>query len=165
MSATKTGDPRVDRQQDTEKHLKGFQPPSRNERLARHLLTEHQATPSDLDNHAELLTLHVAQHVPEPNDATGTVVEDTPGPAQNQPESAPKVDKRSAKQDLARHVVLAMADTIISSDGSELFRSAFSADEAAEIASQWLHHLPTGSDDGRRWWPAELPRPTRSDWT
>jgi hypothetical protein len=60
--------------------------------------------------------------------------------------------KRSAKQDLARRVVEAVANLGLS-------------DDDAKIASQWLHHLPTGTDGSdKRYWPANMPRPNRSDW-
>jgi hypothetical protein len=60
--------------------------------------------------------------------------------------------KRSAKQDLARRVVEAVAALNLS-------------DDEAKIAAQWLHHLPTGTDGSdARYWPANMPRPNRSDW-
>jgi len=63
-----------------------------------------------------------------------------------------KPEKRTAKQDLARRVVQAAG----SLDGL--------TDEEKATISQWLHHLPTGTERGARWWAEELPRPNRSDW-
>jgi hypothetical protein len=70
----------------------------------------------------------------------------------------PKVqaEKRTAKQDLARTVVEAIAKAL---EGK--------SDEEKMTVSRWIHHLPTGTVNGTgspRFWPEGLPRPDRSDW-
>jgi hypothetical protein len=83
-----------------------------------------------------------------------------------EPEKAKAVrpDVRGAKQDLANRVLLAIADMFDHTDGSEAFRAVMSKEDAMQTVAQWVHHLPTGSTDGRRNWPSSLPRPDRSDW-
>jgi hypothetical protein len=83
-----------------------------------------------------------------------------PAPAPAAP--AAKIDKRIAKQALARHVMDAIAKALESLP--EEVTAAMAPDEAVKIASQWHHHLPTGEVDGKRYWPASMPRPDRSDW-
>jgi hypothetical protein len=93
--------------------------------------------------------------------AAAAKAEPTPA-ADPQPTPTPK---RPAKQDLARNVVEAVAG--IFSDSVILDRLAtagMSKEDAQQIVSQWLHHLPTGSDGDQRYWPASMPRPNRSDW-
>jgi hypothetical protein len=66
----------------------------------------------------------------------------------------PKPAKRNEKQELARVVIEAIA-------GLDL------TDAQKVTASQWVHHLPTGHENGEgspRWWAKGLPRPVRSDW-
>lgn len=80
--------------------------------------------------------------------------------------SAAKAVKRLAKQDLARRVTQAIAEAITAAqlEGSATL-AGMTVAEAQRCVSQWTHHLPTGTgEDGKRWWPASLPRPDRSDW-
>lgn len=81
---------------------------------------------------------------------------------------APKTEvqaaKRDAKQDLARRVIMAASTVIEAADGSEAFMSCMTKAEAAECVAQWIHHLPGGRENGKRWWGGILPRPNRSDW-
>ncbi len=74
--------------------------------------------------------------------------------------AAPKPSRNEAKADLARRMVLAVSEVLRTSDESDLFRGAISPEEAAQMAANWMAHLPTGSHDGERWWPGSLPRPT-----
>lgn len=68
---------------------------------------------------------------------------------------APKPDVRAEEQARTRKCVQAYADA------TEGFTAAQKQDAANRI-----HHLPTGKDEsGARWWPTNLPRPQRSDWT
>jgi hypothetical protein len=79
----------------------------------------------------------------------------------------PKVDQRAAKQELVRIALQAMADAVGRANGLKktAYLAAFDGDEALQIVSQMTHHFPTGrNDDGNRWWPANLPKPDRSDW-
>jgi hypothetical protein len=67
-----------------------------------------------------------------------------------------KAIKRAAKQEIARRAVQAVADAMAGEDAS-----------TKQDAANWIHHLPTGNVNGAgsaRWWPANLPRPDRSDW-
>ena len=57
-------------------------------------------------------------------------------------------------------LLLAVEAMLAGSDESDLFRSAMSAEEAAQMAANWLAHLPAGRDGDDRWWPESLPRPT-----
>jgi hypothetical protein len=59
--------------------------------------------------------------------------------------------KSTEKQELARTVVTAIGQLNLTK-------------EQKAIVSQWIHHLPAGSENGKRWWPKSLPRPDRSDW-
>lgn len=77
-----------------------------------------------------------------------------------------KAVKRLAKQDLARRVTQAIAEAITAAqlEGSATL-AGMTVAEAQRCVSQWTHHLPTGTgENGKRWWPASLPRPDRSDW-
>jgi hypothetical protein len=102
-------------------------------------------------------------------------------PAKNSPEKAnkttdpkppaPKVDIRASKQDLARVAVQAIADAIAQAYSAndptaDSFVATMSKADALKTASQWVHHLPCGTEDGsdRRWWAENFPRPVRSDW-
>ena len=82
------------------------------------------------------------------------------------PAPEPKVDMRAAKQEIARIAVQAMADAIQRANGLKKtgYLAAFSGDEALQIVSQLSHHFPCGREGDERWWPANLPRPNRSDW-
>lgn len=91
----------------------------------------------------------------------------SPAPAKTEPTPAPatKIDKRAAKQDLARRVVNAAADLFNGQlAGDEAFLQGLTKEEAEAAVAQWLHHLPTGQDGTNRWWAESLPRPDRSDW-
>jgi hypothetical protein len=61
----------------------------------------------------------------------------------------------SSKTALARRVVEAIGKVKLT-------------ENEAYVVSQWIHHLPAGTESGvpgtRRWWPSSLPRPDRSDW-
>lgn len=163
------------------KHVKSLQAPSRHERLAKHLLQAHSATPADLDDHEALVALHAEIHAADATapEANADIVREPvqqevePGDAA-QPDAyptedghakvvetetaTPKVSKRDAKQALARHVVEAI-DAAMKNLPAEVL-AAFSQDQAARCTAQWIHHLPTGGV-----WPAEvLPKPDRSDW-
>lgn len=85
-----------------------------------------------------------------------------PEPARAAPEST--VSERAAKQALARAVVQAIETELRTSVPADAWRAVFDIEEAKEIAAHWVHHLPTGKEDGARWWPKGLPRPNRSDW-
>ena len=80
--------------------------------------------------------------------------------------ASPKIDKQTAKQDLARRVIMAMSVVFETADGSEAFLSSeYTKAEMAQFAANWLHHLPTGKqEDGSRWWGGVTARPERSDW-
>jgi hypothetical protein len=70
-----------------------------------------------------------------------------------EPDGASKADKRTAKQALARKVL----DAVSGIDG-------LTAEDKRTVA-QWLHHIHGGTTpDGKRYWPASLPTPNRSDW-
>ncbi len=70
----------------------------------------------------------------------------------------PKDPKVTAKNELARFVAQAVADAL---------REKFGPDstQAQEVATMWLFFYPTGKNpDGTKWWPRNMPRPTRGDW-
>jgi hypothetical protein len=69
------------------------------------------------------------------------------------PAPAPKPDLRSAKQEIARSCMDALAPVLKSLNATD-----------AQMAVNWFHHLPTGSENGKRYWPAGIPTPQRSDW-
>jgi hypothetical protein len=88
-------------------------------------------------------------------------------PKTAEPKATPeaKVDRRQAKQDLARRVVQAAADLFNGQlQGDEAFLAGLTKDEAEAAVAQWLHHLPTGNEGDQRWWAQGLPKPDRSDW-
>lgn len=90
----------------------------------------------------------------------------TAAKAEKAPPAEPKITARDAKQFLARLAVQAMADAIEASNGdsAEYWKVLPKADAKA-IISQLSHHFPCGrTEDGAKWWPANLPRPDRSDW-
>ena len=63
-------------------------------------------------------------------------------------------DPRAAKQAIARDLLDALALVI---------RKLSAAD--AQMAVNWFHHLPGGTDaQGKRYFPAGIPTPARSDW-
>lgn len=86
--------------------------------------------------------------------------------------------KAEAKRALARIVVRGIAAALADIDGlagaDEQTGSTLDAmlvrdelgvgEDMLRIASQWIHHLPTGQVDGKRYWPEGLLRPDRSDW-
>jgi hypothetical protein len=83
------------------------------------------------------------------------------------PKPTPKADKNSAKQELCRIALEAMATAVIRANGLKKtgYLAAIDPDEALQILSQMTHHFPAGRDaSGNRWWPASLPKPDRSDW-
>lgn len=72
--------------------------------------------------------------------------------------------KRDAKHLLARTMITAMGDAFDNMD-PKVMEALGGREAAGAIASAWVHHLPTGDDEGKRIWPTEhLPRPDRSDW-
>jgi hypothetical protein len=79
-------------------------------------------------------------------------------------DEAPKPSRSEAKADLARRMIMAVSDVLRTSDGSECFRSGLSHGEAAQMAANWLAHLPAGKDGDGPWWPESLPRPTAKRW-
>jgi len=85
---------------------------------------------------------------------------DEPG---SKPEEAPKPTRSEAKADLARRMILAVSEVLRTSDESDLFR-AMGEDEAAQMAANWLAHLPAGRDGDGPWWPESLPKPTAKRW-
>lgn len=86
--------------------------------------------------------------------------------------------KAEAKRALARIVVNGIAAALADIDGlagadeetgasldATLVRDELgTGEEMLRIASQWIHHLPTGQVNGKRYWPEGLLRPDRSDW-
>lgn len=92
-------------------------------------------------------------------------------------EAAPKQDAKArratAKRELARALVLSLSaywDHVGSqAEGengiTEPWADVYSLEEAKDVMSQWLHHLPvhTPGKPGE-WWPENMPRPNRSDW-
>jgi hypothetical protein len=97
-----------------------------------------------------------AQPAPDTS-ATGTT-----GPVAS---AKPVAVRRTAKQALARLVAQAIADSLANVKWRDDILAGMTHEDAAKTVSQWTHHLPTGTDeDGKRWWPATLPRPDRSDW-
>jgi len=81
----------------------------------------------------------------------------------SEPETAPKPSRSEAKADLARRMILAVSEVLRTSDESDLFR-AMGEDEAAQMAANWLAHLPAGREGDGPWWPESLPRPTAKRW-
>jgi len=81
----------------------------------------------------------------------------------SEPETAPKPSRSEAKADLARRMILAVSEVLRTSDESDLFR-AMGEDEAAQMAANWLAHLPAGRDGDGPWWPESLPKPTAKRW-
>jgi hypothetical protein len=71
-----------------------------------------------------------------------------------------KPSRSEAKADLARRMVLAVEAMLDGSDESDAFRAGMSFEEAAQMAANWLAHLPAGKDGDARWWSQNLPRPT-----
>jgi hypothetical protein len=105
-----------------------------------------------------------AKATPAKGKPKGTPTMGKPAPSKQDAATA----KRDAKRRLARAVLLAV-ETLVNSDYAK--DADFSKEEAAEIVSQWLHHLPvrdskeTGEQtDSRPWWPLTFPLPDRSDW-
>lgn len=78
--------------------------------------------------------------------------------------AAPKPSRNEAKADLARRMILAVAEVIDNSDGSESFRAGMTIEEAAQMAANWMAHLPAGRDGDSPWWPESLPKPTAKRW-
>lgn len=112
------------------------------------------------------------QAVKDPVQAAKATAKATPAKAdtkiklpEDKNEQSTPTPKRTAKQDLARTVVEAVAGVFSDSIVLDRLASAgMTKADAEKIVSQWLHHLPTGSDGEGRYWPASLPRPDRSDW-
>jgi chemotaxis protein histidine kinase CheA len=173
--AQKTGNPQTDAQL---KHLKDYQPASRHERLAKHLLAIGQQ-PADLDDHAALVALHAtvcgpqAEAKPEPQPEP-VKAETTPEPAVTDPKPAKAekqpATKRTAKQALFRLAVEALDQLVkdIQDRGANdpehpeyaTVLAGLSTEDAARAISQAIHHFPTGGE-----WPATiLPKPERSNW-
>lgn len=87
------------------------------------------------------------------------------------PPADAKTVKRDAKQALARYLADAVARAIEDlgssaslSELNKLISAGLPAEDQAKAASHWMHHWPTGEQDGQRYFPATLPRPDRSDW-
>jgi hypothetical protein len=80
------------------------------------------------------------------------------------PSEAPKPTRNEAKADLARRMILAVSEVLRTSDEADLFLGAMSREEAAQMASNWLAHLPAGKDGDGPWWPESLPKPTAKRW-
>jgi hypothetical protein len=77
-----------------------------------------------------------------------------------------KASKAAAKRDLATYLLNAYDTAFYNLEEDNPIFQAYSREEAARIAAQWVHHLPPPADvEGNRVWPcASLPRPDRSDW-
>jgi hypothetical protein len=78
--------------------------------------------------------------------------------------AAPKPSRNEAKADLARRMILAVSEVLRTSDEADLFLGAMTREEAAQMASNWMAHLPAGRDGDKPWWPASLPEPTAKRW-
>lgn len=88
-----------------------------------------------------------------------------PAPAPAPVEQPSKASKQAAKQDLARRAVLALDAMFSNLDPSDAALTGWTKAEAAQCLANWVHHFPTGSENGKRTWPAAtLPKPQRSDW-
>jgi hypothetical protein len=87
------------------------------------------------------------------------VVKSEPKPEPASEKSANRSVKREAKQDLATRVALAIAPILKELDGT-IVLEGMTREEAGQNLANWIHHLPVRRQD----WPAELPKPDRSNW-
>lgn len=86
---------------------------------------------------------------PKPVARTGAQPKPAPKPA-----SAPKPTGPTAKNEMARTMIQAVADSLKGQPA-----------DVKQAAANMCHHFPTGkTPGGARWWPSNLPKPARSDW-
>lgn len=73
--------------------------------------------------------------------------------------NARQATRRTAKQDLATRVAIALGALLSDLEGSAALEG-MTLEEAGQTLANWIHHLPVD----RSAWPASLPRPDRSNW-